>query len=312
MKLWILLRFVFASMIALCLCACSYRVIMINDVVDMADIALTKFENEYDNIEFLEKAAPGNLVNLEALLANDPENYRMLVLLSKAYFSYTYALLEGKLEGAVFEVDGYKKGKTEIAHLRNEISRNYRKGMDYGLKALEVRHPGCSEKLKKVCFADDFIKSLEKDDVPALFWYGINLTAYINVNKESIKAISRLHIAETIMKRVETLEPEYYYGGAYLNLMTIYSSVPPILGGNPELALKCYKRHKEIAGKNFLHTDLQYARYYLYQNQKREQYIEVLKKIIEHSWNGKEYRMLNIVAKERAKIYLEATDILFE
>jgi len=86
MKLWILLRFVFASMIALCLCACSYRVIMINDVVDMADIALTKFENEYDNIEFLEKAAPGNLVNLEALLANDPENHRMLVLLSKAYF----------------------------------------------------------------------------------------------------------------------------------------------------------------------------------------------------------------------------------
>jgi len=305
------LRLVFACII-LCLPACSYRKIMINDVVDMADKALTKFETEYDDIEMLEKAIPGNLVNLEALLANDPENYRMLVLLSKAYFSYTYALLEGKLEAAVLGVDGYEKGKAEIAQLRNEVSRNYRKGVDYGLKALEIRHPGCSEKLKNVSFGDDFINNLGQEDMPALFWYGINLTAYINVNKETIKMIPSLHIAKTAMKRVATIEPGYYYGGAYLNLMTIYSFTPPIPGGNPELALKYYKKHKEIAGKNFLHTDLQYARYYLYQNQKRDQYEEVLKKIIACSWNGKEFRMLNMVAKERAKIYLKAIDVLFE
>ena len=99
-------RLVLASVIIFCLSSCSYRKIMINDVVDMADIALTSIENEYDNIELLEKAAPGNLVNLEALLANDPENYRMLTLLSKAYFSYTYAFLEDKLEAAVFNVNG--------------------------------------------------------------------------------------------------------------------------------------------------------------------------------------------------------------
>lgn len=285
---------------------------MINDVVDMADTALTKFENEYDNIAMLEKAAPGNLVNLEALLANDPENYRMLVLLSKAYFSYTYALLEGKLEAAVLGVDGFAKKKDEVERLKNEVCRNYKKGISYGLKALEVQHPGCGAKLKHVSFADDFINSLEQGDVPALFWYGVNLTAYINVNKDSVQAVSRLHIAKAAMKKVASLDPDYYYGGAYLNLMTICSSVPPMLGGNPELALTYYKKHKEIAGKNFLHTDLQYARYYLYQNQKRDQYEAVLKKIIASPWNGKEYRMLNIVAKERARIYLKATDMLFE
>jgi len=111
MKPEIFLRFVLVCIIALCLSACSSRATMINDVVDMADIALTSFENEYDNIELLAKAAPGNLVNMEALLANDPENYHMLVLLSKAYFSYTYALVEGKLEAAVFGVEGYGKCK---------------------------------------------------------------------------------------------------------------------------------------------------------------------------------------------------------
>lgn len=312
MKPKVFIRFVLACVLIFCLSACSYRKIMINDVVDMADIALTSIENEYDNIKLLEKAAPGNLVNLEALLANDPENYRMLILLSKAYFSYTYAFLEDKLEAAVFRSDGCENGKEGIAELKKEVSRHYKKGMAYGLKALEVRNPGCGEKLKNVSLADAFINSLEKEDVPALFWYGVNLTAYINVNKESVKAVSRLHIAKAAMKRIIILDPEYYYGGAYLNLMTICSSVPPILGGNPELALKYYKKHKEIAGKNFLHTDLQYARYYLYQNQKREEFEKVLHTILDSTWNGKEYRMLNVVAKERARIYLEATDILFE
>jgi len=312
MKTETYVRLVLAGIIVFCLSSCSYRKIMINDVVDMADIALTSIENEYDNIELLEKAAPGNLVNLEALLANDPENYRMLTLLSKAYFSYTYAFLEDKLEAAVFNVNGCKHGKERIKTLKNDVSRHYKKGMDFGLKALEVKYPGCRDKLNNVTLADNFINSLEKEDVPALFWYGVNLTAYINVNKDSVKAVSKLHIARAAMQRVTIVDPEYYYGGAYLNLMTICSSVPPILGGNPELALTYYKKHKEIAGKNFLHTDLQYARYYLYQNQKREEFEKVLKHIIESAWNGKEYRMLNIVAKERARIYLEATDVLFE
>ena len=127
MKPKVFIRVVLACVIIFCLSACSYRKIMINDVVDMADIALTSIENEYDNIKLLEKAAPGNLVNLEALLANDTENYRMLVLLSKAYFSYTYAFLEDKFEAAIFRSDGCENEKAGIAELKKEVSRHYKK-----------------------------------------------------------------------------------------------------------------------------------------------------------------------------------------
>ncbi len=290
---------------------------MINDVVDMAEFAMDRFENEYDDIELLEQAAPANLVNLEALLANDPKNYRMLVFLSKVYFSYAYALGEVEWESALFQIQKNKvNGKCpslrDTEELRLRVSRHYSKGIYYALKAMAVNHPDCDESLQNVNTAADFIKSLGKGDVPALFWYGMNLSAYININQDSVKAVSKLNLAIKAMDQVLKLDPTYYYGCAHLTLMTVYSSIPVMLGGNPERSQYHYQEQKKITGDDFLLVDLHYARYYLYQKQDLAEYHRVLNRIIQQSrQNTGRYMLFNQIAANRAAIYLDAADRLF-
>ncbi|MFZ5568843.1 MAG: TRAP transporter TatT component family protein [Thermodesulfobacteriota bacterium] len=292
--------------------SCSYRKIMINDVVDMAEFALNRFENEYYDLKLMEQAAPANLVNLEALLANDPANQRMLVFLAKAYFSYTYAIEEVRWESILIADAADRDAEEHPAELKNQVSLHYRKGMDYALKALAIQHPDCEASLGNVRTALDFIKSLTIEDVPALFWYGMNLSAYINLNQDSVKAVSQLHLATKAMERVLELDPSYYYGCAHLALMTIYSSMPPMLGGNPERSLHHYREQQKIAGEDFLLLDLHYARYYLYQKQDREEYVHVLNHILERSKKHSErYVLFNQIAALRAAVYLKATDGLF-
>lgn len=303
---------ILAVMLIPFLYACSYRKIMINDVVDMAEFALNRFENEYTDLALLEQAAPANLVNLEALLANDPTNQRMLVFLSKAYFSYTYALEEIRWESTCASNIDDQDARDKTGELKNQVSHHYRKGMNYALKAMTIAHPDCEERLGNVRKVDDFIQSLGVDDVPALFWYGMNLSAYINMNQDSVKAVSKLHLATKAMEKVLELDPTYYYGCAHLALMTVYSSMPPMLGGDPERSFQHYQAQKKIAGDDFLLLDLHYARYYLYQKQDMEQYRRVLNQIMERSKEATgRYILFNQIAAVRAAIYLNATDRLF-
>lgn len=293
--------------------ACSYRKMMINDVADMAGIALVRFENEYTDLALLEAAAPSLLVNLEALLANDPQNPQMLVLLSKAYFSYTYALKEIEWEEIMLGLADPSVSETRASRVKAEVGRFYARGIDYALKALSIRYPDALDHLGNVRKADAFIQEMDADDVPAMFWYGMNLSAYINLNQDSVKAVSKLHLAVSVMKRVLELDPDYYYGCANLNLMTVFASVPPMLGGDPARALQYYHRQKEQIGDTFLLLDLQYARYYLYQIQERRLFEATLDRIMKKAREDQtRYALLNEVAARRAALYLRAADRLFQ
>jgi hypothetical protein len=177
---------------------------------------------------------------------------------------------------------------------------------------MEVRYPGCRRQLEKVFTIDPFLAKLEKADVPALFWYGFNLGAYINQNRDSIRIVSRGYVVEKAMKRIIELDPTYFYGGAHLVLLAYYASSSPMMGGNLNLALEHYQKLKSIAGAGFLLADLYYARYYLYQIQERSQYAQVLNNIIQHSESKNLYGIYNKIAELRARIYLNEVDQLFE
>ena len=108
------------------------------------------------------------------------------------------------------------------------------------------------------------------------------------------------------------LDPAYYHSGAHLFLMAFYASRPPMMGGNPAVALTHYRKIKEMQGKGYLMPDLYYARYYLYQQQDRKQYEKTLKAILKHRGAEKKFSLLNKVSKTRARIFLDAADRLFE
>ncbi len=297
--------------ISISLCACTPRRLIVNEMVDVLETGISTYEED-DDLAMLEVALPSNIKLLEVFLANDPGNFRILLLLSRLYASYTFAFIESRLAKVSLTAKPVETDTAEISFLKNTVDRYYRKGAEYAMKAIEVRYPDGRKKLGNVSTVDPFLKNLDKIDAAALFWYGFNLAAYVNHNRDSVRALSEAFLVEKTMQRLIELDASYFHGGAHLILMGYYASRSPEMGGNPSLALEHYQKLKSLVGDGFLLAELYYARYYLHQMQKRSEYVQVLTDIIQYSGSDKTYRLYNKIAADRAEIYLSAVDHFFE
>jgi len=289
---------------------------VINEVARIAENGISAFEND-DDLVLTEKALPANIKLFEVLLENQPENYRLLTLLARLYGSYGFAFFESRLEALELGIsypteDAACCRELNIETTRETLDRYFLKGSEYALRALEVHHKNSRERMRKVTTVDLFFRSLAKEDVPALFWYGFNLGGYVNLNRNSVKAISKAHLAEKAMLRVVELDPGYFHAGGHLFLLAYYGSRTTMMGGNPETALMHYQKLKRLTGKDFLLGDLYYARYYLYPKQEREKFEKILSDIIKYRSSSKRYRLLNQVAANRASVYLQSVDYFFD
>jgi len=282
---------------------------VVNEIASISETGAAVFEQD-DDLEMLEKAIPGNIKLFEALLENSPNNNRLLLLLSRLYASYSFAFYEGKLEASL--LTPVPSGYDEQQRLKESVTRYYTKGAGYALRALKTRYPEADDKFKNPDSADILLGMMTKEDVPALFWYGFNLGSCINLNRDSVYYISKTYLADKIMNRVTELDPDYYYGGAHLFLIAYYASAPPYSDEKLKLSLFHYNRIKERKGDAFLLSELYYGRYYLWRRQEKEKFNEVMKEIIKSSGKNKEHLFYNAIAAQRAKIYLQAIDLLFE
>jgi hypothetical protein len=289
---------------------CSIRGMVINRAVDMMETGIQAFEAD-DDLDMLEKAFPANLKLLEAMLANDPKNTRLLVILARLYGSYTFTFLDGTLEEAMLSGVVIGERHPALMATRDKAVRYYRKAAEFALEALEIRHPGGRAQLQAVATADAFFQRMGPRDVPALFWYGFNRGADINLNRSSIAALSEAHLVQKAMETVVALDPTYFHGGAHLFLLSYYAR-PPMLGGNPELARSHYEALRKIAGDDFLPAEVYYARFYLQQQQDRAGFETRLQRIAATRIEASPYRLLNTVAIRRAAVYLDLMDRMFE
>jgi len=296
--------------------SCSTRNLVVNEFAEIVETGMHAFEHD-DDLEFLEKAFPANIKLLEALLVNAPENRRIRVLLAKLYGSYGFAFKEHQLEKALLleknSITGASpRDGSEPSAIKNRLIGYYSRGIQYALGALELAHPGSRKQLADVRTRDHFIDALTKEDVPALFWYGFNMGAYINLNRDSVRAVSRAGIVEKAMKKVIALDAAYFYHTAHLVLLAYYQDFPPFSGGNQKLSRFHYHALKKSAGEDFLMADLYYARYILYKRQDRKHFVEVLTGIIEFSDKENRYPLLNKIARVRAETCLLSINYLFD
>lgn len=290
---------------------CSPRQLMVNSFVEVAETGMPAFEQE-DDLTLLAQAMPSHIKILETILASDPDNPRLLTLLSQLYAAYAFSVLETQWERQHFFPEN-TVGMDSLQPLEEHLQRCLEKGVDYALQALEARHPGAAEQFERPRQADGFLRSLGEPDVPALFWYGFNLGLFVQHNLDSVAAMGRSYLVEKTMQRVIELNPGYYHGSAQVVMMVYYASRPPMMGGNPKLAAEHYHLHKEQWPDVTGMREMYWARYYLVQQQDRDGFTHILKSLISTSVpDNHPLGLLEHVAAVRAEIYLEAADQLFE
>jgi len=290
--------------------ACSPKQAIINEAVGMLDVGITSFEQDTD-LEMLEAAFPANIKLCEAILANDPDNRRLQVLLSRMYASYAFAFLEGRYEALTLAPERTDAQEKEMAGLGFRLNRYYLKGATYAEKALGTSGAGaCMEESGSDELGTCFDK-LKADRVPDMFWYAFNLGTYVNQNRDDPEAFAYSQRARAAMVRVQVLDPLYFHGGALFFFMGYHASIPEDLGGKPDAVLGYYRQLKDLKGDDFLLADLYYARFYLVQKKDRAGFEKALNGVLESQATDTTYPLLNVMARQRARVYLDSVDYFF-
>ncbi len=291
--------------------SCSPRKAMVHELVGMLEDGLPVMEEEND-LHLLANAIPAHIKLLETVLASDPRNERLLVLLSRLYGGYAFALLESEWEARQLSARSVVNTGIPEGQLSDAVARTYQSGAAYALRSLQVRHPQARARLNRLSESADFIRSLDSRDVPALFWYGFNLGGTIRHRMDSVEAMAKAHLVEKAMARVVALNPAYDRGNAYLVLMVYHASRPRMMGGNPDKARHYHLKYSEIHDACASLGNVFMARYLLVRQQQKTAFVNVLKAIPQGPDCHRPFVLLDRVAAVRAKTYLEATDHFFE
>lgn len=304
------LNFIFISLLTCNLVGCSIKRIAVGQMTGVVEDGIVAFETDSD-LELVEKSIPANIKLLEVMLASDPENRKLLALLSRLYGSYAFGFIETQLEA----ISAKDEDDARIPYIKESLNRNYVKAQQYALRAILISNPKCEELLKIASKSKDCFASLGKSDVPAIYWYGFNVGSYINRNLSSVTALSKGHIVAAAMNRVNQLNEKYFHSGANLFLVAYYGSRSKMMGGDPDLAKKYYQRAKAITGDDYWLADVFYARYPVVQKQDSKTFVSLLSKIKSSALpqnSDQRFTMYNQVAKERAKIYLSQREDLID
>ncbi|HYX36674.1 MAG TPA: TRAP transporter TatT component family protein [Oligoflexus sp.] len=289
---------------SLSLSNCSLKTMAVQQMGEIVADGVPAFEKD-DDLELIRDAIPGNLKLLEAMLESDPGNRKIPTILAQMYASYSFAFLEGDLE---------TPGVGDKAMLKERINRFYERGQRYGERALIGSNKKCEQGLKVLTELDSCLSGLDKDDVPALYWYGFNIAAYMNRNLDSMAALAQGPKMEKVMQRVVALNESYNFGSAHLFLMLYYGGRSQMMGGNAKKGDDHYKAIQKLAGTDFVLADVFYARYVLVQNDDREGFEKMLKAAIARNVDtdkAPQLRLYNSLAKSRAKLYLNSVEDLF-
>jgi len=252
---------------------------------------IDKASNKSENLEIIREGAPAFLMLIDGLIEAYPNNERLLIAGAKAYSSYTFSFIEEK--------------DKDLA------KRMYKKGMNYGLRALFKNKKFKEAFDKPIDKFNEALSSFKKRDVPALFWTANCWASFINLSQDSVEALADLPKVVSMMRRVLSLNERFYYGGPHL-FFAIYYARSKALGGDLDKAAFHFKRAIEISEGKFLMDYVLYAKYYARQVFDRELFISTLKKVIETRAEAcPELTIANTLAKKRAKILLEHVDDYF-
>ncbi len=299
----VLLGVVAALSLALGASACSLTKMAANSTVDVVAAGKPSVDKQSDP-ELARSAIEANIGMMEGLKEVLPEDPRLHALLGEAYTGYAFAFVEDDLD----QLSDHDPQAEATAARAIEI---YRRGRHNAFEALALQS-GTTDLVEATDTAfETALASLEKGDVPSLFWGGNAWGSMINLGQEDPTLVLELPRVEAIMERVLELDPEYFDGGAHLATGIMLASVPAVLADQTDAALAAFDAADAVAGgKNLMIRALK-ARWVLVSKRDREGFEELLEAIVDSEIESPRHNLVNALARRRAARWLGRIDRYF-
>jgi tetratricopeptide (TPR) repeat protein len=267
--------------------------------------AAPAFESYWD-YDLAGEAVPATIVQFEGILRVIPDNESILAQLSQAYVAYAYGWVEADVEALEFEGDyeeaDVQRGRARMMYLRAvDLTRHW------------VRlHNGDVDNAVRASVEDleGWLQNafVEEADAEMLLWHGYAWGSYINAAKDDMEAIADLAYAKAFVARSIELNPDYYNAAGYVFMGVATASE---MAADMDEAKVYFEKALARTERRALQTQVNMARYYAVKTGNRELFDTLLTEVMDAHDPLPEARLANVMARERAALYIANADQLF-
>jgi predicted anti-sigma-YlaC factor YlaD len=288
--------------LALTVGGCSVRQYAINSASDALAGSGNSFARDNDP-ELIREAAPFSLKAMESMLAENPNHIGLLTATSRGFTQYTYVFVQQ--DGEELEDKDIKAATVRFDRAR----LLYARARDYGLRGLEVAHPGIGAKLHEDPRAA--VAQARRDDVPLLYWTAASWGSLIGLSKDDPGTVAQLPMTEALIDRALVLD-EAWDAGAIHTFLISYELVRQGKKGDPVARSQShFERAVQLSDGQKAAPYVAMAESVAVSRQDRAQFESLLKHALSIDVNARpDWRLSNIVMQQRARWLLSRTDEL--
>lgn len=215
--------------------------------------------------KYFKDSVPSNILLLETLLANSPQNKNILSQLIKLHFSYGFGVYETLILEDQYSKYNKKSKESALYH--------YSRAIELGQKYLEVEGVKYKD-LKRTILSEEKLKKLltenfDKDDSLALFYIGAAISSSLNLQKDNAKLLTLVPMGKGLINWACTETPKIDLGICNSFNAVYLLSRPKMLGGNPSLGIKNLKKMIKENPSNLLNQVILIQYSYIPSNHKK-------------------------------------------
>lgn len=282
---------------------CSVKKFAISRMADsLASQSTSSFATD-DDPELIGDALPFALKLMEGLLDQVPQHRGLLFATSSGFTQYSYVWVQQPAD----EMEQQDVERAKVMRLR--ARKLYLRARDYGIRGLEVKHPGFGMALRHD--AKFAVRAATKRDVPLLYWTAASWGAAISVSKDDPDLVADQPIVEALVDRSLALDPEFDHGAIHGFLIS-YESVRQ--GAEGDFAVRSRRHFDEqvrLTGGHLASPFVSLAETVSVSKQDKKEFESLLKQALAIDLDAKpEWRLNNIVMQRRARWLLSREDEL--
>lgn len=229
-----------------------------------------------------------------------PDNEDALFMLVKGWTAATFAFIEDQMEQAE---DAEGMSSSLYQYHKGRAKAGYDRAIHYGVELLEMKNRGFEKATKNDATMKAWLAAFDdpEHDAPNLFWTGYAWIARVNIVQEDPETVASLFVGVAMLERVNQLDDKFYFGNAHAILGAYHAR-----NAMAELdeAKKEFDKSLQLTAGKLLLAKLQLAAKYYCIKGDRDAYVKTLTEIVESNDPFPAQRLINTIAKRRAKRYL--------
>jgi predicted anti-sigma-YlaC factor YlaD len=283
---------------------CSIKQMAVNSVADALSADNNGVFTVDDDPQLVGEALPFALKSMEAILQATPRHRKLLVATCAGFVQYGHAYVLQPAQ--MLESENLQAARK----LRERAKRLFLRARQYGIRALDIDHPGFS----KVISTDPAaaVKGMHAKDVAALYWSGVAWGSAISADKGDMSLIGDLPIVTAIMEKALELDPDWHHGAIHEFFIVYDSARSEANGGGLASVEYHFSRAMALNQGHSIGPLILLAESACIKQQNRQRFESLLKQSLAFDVNRyPEYRLANIMAQRKASYLLDNIDALF-